>query len=259
MIFNSYSASRKKRIFDIVFSLIVLVSLSPLMILVAIIIKLTSKGPVFYVSNRVGKGYTVFRFYKFRSMYVGSDKNRIHYSDMNMFLINKIEEELSEEKELTIQCPRCAELGKPCSSLLYIENRQICEYWYYELKTNFGTKTRFFKIKNDPRVTPVGRFLRRTNIDELPQFFNILEGKMSVVGNRPLPIYEAEKLTSDLLAYRYLAPSGVTGLWQISKNRFQSEDKRINLDNQYALIASFKKDFEIILKTIPTVFRKSNH
>lgn len=227
------------------------------MLTIAFIIKLTSKGPVFYASDRVGKGYDIFRFYKFRTMYVGSDKKRINYSDMNMFLINKNDGKLFT-KDLEHNCPHCTELGKPCSTLLYIEDCKICEYWYYELKSNLDSKTHFFKVKNDPRVTPFGRFLRRSNLDELPQFFNVLKGNMSIVGNRPLPLYEAEKLTSDLLAYRYLAPAGITGLWQVSKNRFDSEERRINLDNQYALIASPKKDFEIFFKTIPTIFYKNN-
>lgn len=227
------------------------------MLIIALIIKLTSKGPVLYASNRVGKGFDIFRFYKFRSMYVNSDKERSKYSDMNMFLTHNINEKPIIEVE-NMKCPRCTQKGTPCSTLLYIEDFKICEYWYYQLKSDMNAKTRFFKIKNDPRVTPFGRFLRRTNLDELPQFFNVLKGDMSIVGNRPLPLYEAEKLTTDFLAYRYLAPAGITGLWQISKNRFESEERRINLDNQYALIASPKKDIEIILKTIPTIFYKSN-
>ena len=103
----------------------------------------------------------------------------------------------------------------------------------------------------------MGKFIRRTNLDELPQLYNVLKGDMSIVGNRPLPLYEAERLTTDQLSYRFLAPAGITGLWQIKKDRFQSEEERIALDNQYSMLVGPWVDLKILIKTIPTFFRKN--
>ncbi|MBK9292400.1 MAG: sugar transferase [Bacteroidetes bacterium] len=245
-----------KRLFDIIFSTIVLILASPFMLLIALAIKLESKGPVLYKSKRVGTGYDVFDFLKFRSMYVGSDQQLSSISDMNLYLISKSKDAIASEAD---KCPQCAALGRPCSPVLYIDGHAICENWYFSLKSRTKKNVTFFKAKDDPRITRVGRFLRRFNLDELPQFINVLKGDMSVVGNRPLPLYEAEKLTTDQYAYRFLAPAGITGLWQIQKNRYQSEEERIALDNQYAMIASPWKDLEIILKTIPALFYSSNY
>ena len=99
---------------------------------------------------------------------------------------------------------------------------------------------RFFKISNDPRITKVGRFLRNTSLDELPQLFNVLKGDMSLVGNRPLPLYEAATLTTNECVERFMAPAGITGLWQIKK-RGKAEisiEERIELDISYARKAS---------------------
>jgi lipopolysaccharide/colanic/teichoic acid biosynthesis glycosyltransferase len=113
----------------------------------------------------------------------------------------------------------------------------------------------FIKIVNDPRVTRVGKFIRNTSIDELPQLFNILIGDMSFVGNRPLPLYEAEMLTSNEWAKRFLGPAGLTGLWQVSKRgkKTISERERKQLDNYYARQHSFMLDMKIILKTFPAL------
>ena len=115
----------------------------------------------------------------------------------------------------------------------------------------------FFKVKNDPRVTRVGRILRKTSLDELPQLFNVLKGDMSLVGNRPLPLDEGATLTIDHWADRFLAPAGMTGLWQIAKNKDNmSVSERIDLDLEYVKKNSFSLDMQILLKTIPAMLQK---
>ena len=115
----------------------------------------------------------------------------------------------------------------------------------------------FFKVKNDPRVTRVGRILRKTSLDELPQLFNVLKGDMSLVGNRPLPLDEGATLTIDHWADRFLAPAGMTGLWQIAKNKDNmSVSERIDLDLEYVKHNSFLLDMEILFKTIPAMLQR---
>ena len=124
-------------------------------------------------------------------------------------------------------------------------------------KSNAG-KTTFVKLKNDPRVTKVGAFIRKYSIDELPQLYNVFKGDMSLVGNRPLPLYEAETLTSNEWTMRFLGPAGLTGLWQVSRRGREdmSERERKKLDNFYAQNFSFWLDVKIIFKTIPAMVQK---
>ena len=198
-----------KRGLDISVAGIGLIVASPLLITTAVLIRLESKGPIIYKSQRSGTGFKVFNFLKFRSMYQDADRR------------------LEEMKHLN----------------------------------QYGsTDTTFVKFKNDPRITRVGRFIRKTSIDELPQLFNVLLGDMSLVGNRPLPLYEAERLTKEESAYRFLAPAGLTGLWQIMKrgsNEMSVED-RINLDITYAKNHSFWYDMKILAKTPFAIIQKEN-
>ena len=118
-----------------------------------------------------------------------------------------------------------------------------------------------FKMEDDPRVFPVGRFMRKFSIDELPQFWNILKGDMSIVGNRPLPLYEAELLTSDEHIDRFIGPAGLTGLWQVEKRGEAgklSAEERKQLDIIYAKTFSFWLDIKIILKTVTAFIQKEN-
>jgi len=253
---REYKIPWDKRLFDIVVSFVALLILSPLLILVMIAIRLESKGKVFYTSKRVGTGYRIFDFYKLRSMRMGADAALKDLKHLNQYDAEKKPEKADDV------CPRCASLpeGEYCSEVLYSEGKKICEYWYFEKKKQKADST-FIKIKDDPRVTRVGKFIRNTSIDELPQLVNVFKGDMSIVGNRPLPLYEAEMLTSDDWSERFMGPAGITGLWQVEKRGKKgsmSEEERKALDNQYARNYSFWGDIKLILKTIPALFQKEN-
>jgi lipopolysaccharide/colanic/teichoic acid biosynthesis glycosyltransferase len=122
-------------------------------------------------------------------------------------------------------------------------------------QNEYGTAP-FVKIKEDSRITRVGRFLRASSLDELPQFLNVLKGEMALVGNRPLPLYEAEQLADDWQRLRFNAPAGITGLWQVSGRSDLSAEERIVLDNYYALTHSHLSDLKILLVTIPALLAR---
>ncbi|WP_266363948.1 sugar transferase [Tellurirhabdus rosea] len=128
---------------------------------------------------------------------------------------------------------------------------------YGETAQTSADEAIFLKLKDDPRITRLGRFLRNTSIDELPQLVNIFKGDMSLVGNRPLPTYEAEKLTTDGSAARFMAPAGLTGLWQVTRRGRGdlSARERIELDNLYATRHSFWLDLKLMFKTLPALFQ----
>ena len=203
------NSSLTKRAFDIIVSLGILLVASPVLLVIAILIKLDSKGPVFYISKRAGTGYKIFDFYKFRTMKTGADAELAQLAALNKY-------------------DNASETEKNDSPV-------------------------FFKLEKDPRVTRLGHFLRKTSIDELPQLINVLKGDMSLVGNRPLPLYEAEMLTKDEWAMRFLAPAGITGLWQITKKekRNMTPEERLALDITYSKNNSFWNDLKILMKTLP--------
>lgn len=200
-----------KKLFDMSIALLIILFLLPLLLVIAIAIKLESKGPVFYSSLRAGRGYKIFKFYKFRSMIVDADKKVKDLEHLNQYDVN-----------------------------------------------NKGPK--FFKLTNDPRVTKVGKFLRNTSLDEIPQLFNVLKGDMSLVGNRPLPLYEAETLTTNDFVERFSAPAGMTGLWQIKKRgkAAMSTEERMELDIIYSRKASPLFDLYIMASTPAALFQKSD-
>jgi lipopolysaccharide/colanic/teichoic acid biosynthesis glycosyltransferase len=239
-----------KRAFDFLMSASILLLISPILIFVAILIKLDSKGPVFFISRRVGKNYQVFDFYKFRTMRTDAEALLDQLQNLNAYA--------TEKETISDECPDCKNAPTSCSTLLLIDGKEICERHHKRLEQS--NKASFLKIKNDPRVTKLGAFLRNTSIDELPQLFNILKGDMSFVGNRPLPVYEAEQLTSDEWAMRFNAPAGLTGLWQVRKRgrKDMSELERKQLDNSYAKNHTFLKDLRLILQTIPVFIQKEN-
>ena len=208
---NTHLGHFFKRLFDIVVSAAALLILSPLFLLIALAVKLESRGSVFYISKRAGKGYRIFSFYKFRTMHLDADKKIRELTHLNQYN---------------------AEASGPV----------------------------FFKIQNDPRITRIGNFLRNTSLDELPQLINVFLGDMSLVGNRPLPLYEAETLTTNDYAARFMAPAGITGLWQIKKrgNKDMSVEERINIDIAYASKCNFVTDLWIIANTPSALLQKEN-
>ncbi|UOQ79788.1 sugar transferase [Hymenobacter sp. 5414T-23] len=232
-----------------------LICLAPLFLIVALLIRLESKGPVFYYSYRVGRGYRIFKFWKFRSMRPDADKLLASMKGLNQYQ--------SADQETTYispLCPKCRTQGQSCrQQLIDSKGEVICES-QYQLAKKLEAEAAFVKIANDPRVTRIGQFIRNTSIDELPQLFNVLRGDMSIVGNRPLPLYEAEKITTDEFAARFMAPAGITGLWQVSKrgNKNMSAEERKMLDVEYAKSYSLLKDLQIVCKTIPALFQKEN-
>ncbi|MBK5229734.1 MAG: sugar transferase, partial [Thermoleophilia bacterium] len=190
-----------KRVFDIVVSALMLTLLSPLLLAIAVAIKLTSNGPVFFRSPRPGIGGETFDCFKFRTMQLNADA-------------------LQEELEL---------LNEAGGAL--------------------------FKIRDDPRLTPVGGFLRRSSLDEVPQLLNVLRGEMSLVGPRPLPRRDYERL-EDWHKKRYLVLPGLTGLWQVSGRSELDFDDLVRLDFLYIERWSVFLDIVIILRTIPAVFAR---
>ncbi|WP_020529852.1 sugar transferase [Flexithrix dorotheae] len=268
--FNQYKLPVIKRVFDIIAASMALIILSPILILVALLIRIDSKGPIFYLSKRVGTGYKVFNLIKFRTMEVDADKKLKDLEHLNEYGNNKSENystiqmdgnESSEElfNDQLIKCSKCNNTIHNIIEGKIWDDSFICKNCL-ESSENIESDNTFYKIKNDPRITRIGRILRNTSIDEVPQLINVLKGNMSLVGNRPLPLYEAEKLTTDDLVLRFLAPAGLTGLWQITKRgkSDMSTEERVCLDNQYASNNSFLMDFKIILKTFPALIQSED-
>ena len=187
-----------KRFIDIAISSVMLLLLSPLLILIAVLIKLESAGPVFFRQTRLARGAKPFTCYKFRSMWEDAEEARPRLSEMN-------------------------EAGGP-----------------------------IFKIRDDPRVTRVGKVLRRFSVDELPQLINVFRGDMSMVGPRP-PLPSEVEQYEDWHHDRLQIPSGLTGLWQVMGRSDLTFDEMVMLDLYYAENWSLWLDFKIMLRTIPTV------
>ena len=187
-----------KRSGDVLFSLAVISLGSPVFLLLALLVKLSSPGPVFYVQRRVGRDYRHFGCIKFRTMRADADD----------ILANLLVKSASMKAEFE----------------------------------------RDFKIRKDPRITPIGRFLRRSSLDELPQFLNVLRGEMSLVGPRPIVDKELERYGEFMHEVASVRP-GLTGLWQVSGRNNLSYAKRVRLDLAYARGRSFMLDLAIILRT----------
>lgn len=200
-----------KRTLDVTLAGSGLILLSPVLLTIAVLIRMESKGPVFYAAKRAGRNYRVFKFYKFRTMVPDADKQLDKIKHLNQ----------------------------------------------YDGQTDGPV---FIKVSNDPRVTKLGSFLRNTSLDEIPQLLNVLKGDMSLVGNRPLPLYEATTLTTDEWVERFLAPAGITGLWQVSKRgkKDMSVKERIDLDINYAHKRSLRYDMWLMASTPFALVQKDN-
>ena len=259
-----------KRLFDIVVATLSIIIFSPIFILTAIAIKMESKGPVLFKSKRVGTNYTIFDFLKFRSMYVDAEHQLMELSkDHNQYKDQNAEEPKptttvlsGDQAEMTMM-----NMGMESDMMIGDEEIMLVGDDFVVAESNFNKKKEeendnvFIKIENDPRVTKVGKFIRKYSIDELPQLFNILKGDMSIVGNRPLPLYEAEKLTADSSIDRFMAPAGLTGLWQVEergRGGTMSAEERKQLDITYGQTYNFWLDMKIILKTFTAFKQKGN-
>ncbi len=190
-----------KRLLDVTGSLLGLILLSPLLLSVALAVRLTSPGPVLFRQKRIGADEKVFICYMFRSMYEDAEARQEELEAMN-------------EADGTV-----------------------------------------FKIKNDPRITPVGRFIRRWSVDELPQLINVLKGEMSLVGPRPLPVRDFERM-SEVHKERLAAVPGMSGYWQISGRSNLSFEDMVRLDLYYIENWSLSFDIKIILKTLGAVLKR---
>jgi exopolysaccharide biosynthesis polyprenyl glycosylphosphotransferase len=192
-----------KRFFDILVSLVAVVALFPLFVVIALFMKASSTGPVFFLQERVGINKRRFHIYKFRTMVPDAEKKMAELEHLN-------------------------EVRGPA-----------------------------FKIKNDPRITPIGKFLRKTSFDELPQLFNVLKGDMSLVGPRPLPLRDYEGFNEDWQRRRFSVRPGITCLWQVGGRSNVSFDRWMQLDMQYIDNWSLWLDLKILLMTLPAVVRGS--
>jgi exopolysaccharide biosynthesis polyprenyl glycosylphosphotransferase len=192
-----------KRLVDLIVSLGAIIALAPLLLITAILIKLTSPGRLFFKQERLGINKRKFFIYKFRTMVPDAENRLAEVSHLN-------------------------EASGPV-----------------------------FKIRNDPRITPVGRWLRKTSIDELPQLFNVLKGDMSLVGPRPLPVRDYEGFSQDWHRRRFSVPPGITCLWQIAGRSSIPFDKWMKMDLQYIDEWSLWLDLRILIRTIPAVLRGS--
>jgi exopolysaccharide biosynthesis polyprenyl glycosylphosphotransferase len=192
-----------KRMLDFSLSLILFTILAPLLFFAALLVKLTSPGPVFFIQDRVGLSKRRFRLYKFRTMIPGAEQKLPQLEHLN-------------------------EVSGPV-----------------------------FKIKNDPRITRIGRFLRKTSLDELPQLINVLKGDMSLVGPRPLPVRDYNGFNQDWQRRRFSVRPGITCLWQVDGRSEIPFNKWMELDMQYIDQWSLWLDIKILCKTIPAVLKGS--
>jgi lipopolysaccharide/colanic/teichoic acid biosynthesis glycosyltransferase len=242
---------------DLAIAVPVLIVLAPVFAIIALLIRLDSKGPVFYVSERVGQRYRTFSLLKFRTMHVDAEERLDDLQHLNQYRDD------DAEAETTTAHPspswtryRQAAKGTP----LLVQDDAMIPEEVHRRRAGVEEKSVFVKLERDPRITRVGRVLRNTSLDELPQLLNVLRGDLSIVGNRPLPPYEAEQLTRDGDAERFLAPAGITGLWQVTKRGSGdvSPEERVALDVKYARTCSLWTDLRILARTPFALFQQED-
>lgn len=250
-----------KRIFDILFASVALIILSPVFLIIAIAIRWESKGNIIYKSKRVGTNYSIFEFLKFRSMYVDADKKLKDLADQNQYLSDSVSDTSEDFSMEGLGNLMFGDDGVINDDSMLVSDDFIIPEGEFASKQTALQDSPFVKIEKDPRVTKVGRVLRKYSLDELPQLINILKGDMSVVGNRPLPLYEAERLTNDDSIERFMAPAGLTGLWQVEKRGDSgklSAKERKELDLKYGREFSFGLDMKILFKTLTAFVQKGD-
>lgn len=250
-----------KRVFDVIFASVTLIILSPVFLIIAIAIRWESKGNIIYKSKRVGTNYNIFDFLKFRSMYVDADKKLKDLADQNQYLSDNVSDASEDFSMEGLGNLMFGDDGVINDDSMLVSDDFIIPEEEFASKQTALQDSPFVKIEKDPRVTKVGRVLRKYSLDELPQLINILKGDMSVVGNRPLPLYEAERLTNDDSIERFMAPAGLTGLWQVEKRGDSgklSAKERKELDLRYGREFSFCLDMKILFKTFTAFVQKGD-
>ncbi|WP_422350058.1 sugar transferase [Flagellimonas sp.] len=252
---KEYKIGFWKRTFDITVAGLALLCAAPFLLLFIIAIRLESKGKVYYISKRVGTSYKIFDFYKLRSMYPDADNRLKEFQHLNQYVHDDENKEEEQQEEQAI---------KTTGTVLIGDDSEVDELQHNSQKKE-SAKSAFVKFDNDPRITKVGKIIRKLSIDELPQLINVLKGDMSIVGNRPLPLYEAEVLTTDEWTDRFNGPAGITGLWQVEargRSSKMSPEERKSLDIKYVEYANSKYafliDLWIVLRTFKAVFQKEN-
>lgn len=248
-----------KRALDLFIALPALLVFAPVFVVIAILIRLDSAGPIFYVSDRVGQDYQTFPMVKFRTMYVDADERLDDLRHLNQYRENGADDREEREMYHVPSWQQYQQWNENKGAVLVQDDAMMTETTYRQ-HTETEKESVFLKLERDPRVTPVGRFLRNTSLDEIPQLFNVLAGHLSIVGNRPLPPYEAEQLTCDGDVERFFAPAGITGLWQVTKRGTEevTPEERIALDIEYARTCSLWTDLRILAHTVPALWQEEN-
>lgn len=234
-----------KRFLNIVISFFAIIALIPVMAVISIAVFAEIREFPIYSSVRVGKNWRKFRIFKFKTMKTGSDK-----------LLEDLQSRNSYIRVDGDSIPSTRVFSS--DDWLYADNYRVREEVYLAERHKCFEGC-FIKIEDDPRITKVGKFLRKTSLDELPQLFNILRGDMCLVGNRPLSIEEAELLTTNLEGLRFKASAGLTGLWQTDERKDDMPpSERIRLDNFYAEKESILFDLKLVAATFKKIIFGKN-